>query len=89
MSVIADAFESSELRLYANCHVVSWDASERELEKIFEYLYATWTANLHQANCGMPDLDSSSDDANLAFIHAGDLEEFATEGSHQSVQPRR
>jgi hypothetical protein len=82
VSVIADAFESSEIRLYSNCHVVSWDASERELDKIFEYLYAMWTANPREAYREMPDLDSSSDDDNLAFIYAGDLEEFATEGAH-------
>ena len=33
ISVIADAMESSEIRLYSNCHVISWDASERELDK--------------------------------------------------------
>jgi len=29
-----------------------------------------------------PMYDSSSDDDNIAFIYAGDLEEFATEGAH-------
>ncbi len=82
ISVIVDAFESSELRLYADCHVVSWDASERELDKIFEYLYAMWTANPHEAHREIGGLDDSLDDANLAFIEAGDLAEFAIEDAH-------
>ena len=82
VSVIADAFESSEIRLYSNCHVVSWDASERELDKIFEYLYAMWTANPREAHREIGNLGDSLDDANLAFIEAGDLEEFAIEESH-------
>ena len=39
ISVIADAFESGELRLYATCHVVGWDADKQELE-VIEYLNA-------------------------------------------------
>jgi hypothetical protein len=77
ISVIADALESSEIRLYSNCHVVSWGASARELDKICEYLYAMWTANPHEARREIRNLDDSLDDANLAFIHAVDLEVFA------------
>ena len=83
ISVIADALESSEIRLYSNCHVMSWDASERELDKIYEYLYAMWTANPREARREIGDLDGPSEEANLAFIYAGNLdEEFETSGSH-------
>jgi hypothetical protein len=79
ISVIADALESSEIRLYSNCHVMSWDASEREVDKICGYLYAMWTANPGEARREMGDLDGSSEEANLAFIDASDLdEEFET-----------
>jgi hypothetical protein len=80
ISVIADAFESGEIRLYANCHVVGWDASERELKAVVEYLDA-WAADLRNSCSEMSDLDSSSDGRSRAFIVAGDLEEFAAEES--------
>ena len=71
ISVLADAFESGEIRLYANCHVVGWDADRKELKAILEYLDAAWSAQR------MPDADGSSDARPCAFIVAGDLEEFA------------
>jgi hypothetical protein len=77
ISVIADAFESGEIRLYADCHVVGWDASQKELKAIVEYLDAAWAADLRNRCSQMPDLDGSSDERSCAFIVAGDLEEFA------------
>jgi len=61
--MIADAFESGEIRLYADCHVVSWDAGQRELKRIREYLDAMWTANPQEVRREMCDFDSTSDDA--------------------------
>ncbi len=82
ISVIADAFESGEIRLYANCHVVSWDASRRELERICEYLDAMWTANPQEVRREMCELDSSSDDADREFLLAGDFEVLEAEIAH-------
>ena len=81
ISVIADAFESGEIRLYADCHVVGWDASKEELQAMVEYLDTTWAADLRNSRSEMPDLDGSSDERSYAFIIAGDLEEFTTEES--------
>ena len=40
ISVVADALETGEIRLYANRHVASWDASASELAQIREFLEA-------------------------------------------------
>jgi hypothetical protein len=40
LSVVADAFATGDLRLYATCHVASWDATEGELELIRRYVDA-------------------------------------------------
>jgi len=77
ISVIADAFESGEIRLYATCHVVGWDAGKQELQAIVDHLDAEWAADLGNGCSEMPDHDSSSDERSGAFIVAGDLEEFA------------
>jgi hypothetical protein len=49
ISVAADALKSGQIRLYANCHVVSWDASVAELARMRAYLDANWSANLQEA----------------------------------------
>jgi hypothetical protein len=77
ISVIADAFESGEIRLYADCHVVGWDASQEELRAIVEYLDAAWSADLRNSCGELLDLDGSSDESRRAFAVSGDLEEFA------------
>ncbi len=81
ISVIADAFETGEIRLYANCHVAAWGASKKELTAIVEYLDAAWAADLHKDRREMPDFDGASAGSDCAFIVAGDLEEFAAEDS--------
>jgi hypothetical protein len=57
ISVAADALQSGQIRLYANCHVVSWDASVTELARIRAHLDANWSANLQEACRGFCDLD--------------------------------
>jgi hypothetical protein len=79
ISVIADAFETGQIRLYANCHVVAWDASNKELKTIVEYLDASWAADRQKYCSEMPGLDEQQ--SSCAFIIAGDLEEFAAEDS--------
>ena len=77
ISVIADAFESGEIRLYAACHVVGWDAGKLELEAIVDHLDAAWAADLGSGCSHISGPDSPSDESSGAFIVAGDLEEFA------------
>lgn len=38
ISVVADALRTGEIRFYALCHVVSWEASEKELSEMVEQL---------------------------------------------------
>ena len=38
MSVVAAALHTGDIRLYASCHVASWEASEAELAQIREFL---------------------------------------------------
>jgi hypothetical protein len=40
-TVLADAMAGDPIRLYATCHLVSWDASDVELENIRRHLETT------------------------------------------------
>jgi hypothetical protein len=40
ISVVADALRTGEIRLYALCHVVGWEASEKEIFLLQECLEA-------------------------------------------------
>ena len=40
ISVVAEALQTLEIRLYANCHLTSWEASELELARIRQYMDA-------------------------------------------------
>jgi hypothetical protein len=42
ISVVAEALQTSEIRLYANCHLTSWDASGAELARMRQYLDVVW-----------------------------------------------
>jgi hypothetical protein len=72
ISVIADAIQSGDIRLYANCHIAGWDASAVEMEQIREFLDATWSENLQEA-CQEFSLDSLEDVTGVAFINTGAL----------------
>jgi hypothetical protein len=41
ISVIAAALDTGDIRLYASCHLASWEASDAELAQIREYLDST------------------------------------------------
>jgi hypothetical protein len=69
MSVVAEAFQTREIRLYAACHVVSWEASWAELEQIHDYLDAGWAWDLQEEARRQLDMESSAEIENLAFIH--------------------
>jgi hypothetical protein len=43
LSVVAEAIVTRQLRLYAQCHVASWDASDIELDKVHSHLDALWS----------------------------------------------
>ena len=38
MTVVIEAVLSGQIRLYSNCHLAAWDANERELDALLEYL---------------------------------------------------
>lgn len=78
ISVVADALKSGDIRLYASCHLASWDASEAELDQIREFLDTTWGENLREA-CRELSLDSVDDAENLAFIYTGVIDEVAVD----------
>ena len=49
VSVIAEALQTLEIRLYSECHLTSWEASELELAQIREYMYAESKEDLGEA----------------------------------------
>ena len=49
VSVIAEALQTLEIRLYAECHLASWEASEFELAQIREYVFAESNEDLEEA----------------------------------------
>lgn len=49
ISVVAEALQTLEMRLYANCHVTSWDASETELAHLRKCLDVVWNEQLPEA----------------------------------------
>jgi hypothetical protein len=53
ISVVAEGLQTLEMRLYANCHVTSWDASEAELAHLRQYLDVVWSEQAPEpAECG-------------------------------------
>jgi hypothetical protein len=47
-SVIADA-HGPDIRLYANCHLVSWDATDGDLQQLRSCLDTAFNAELQRA----------------------------------------
>jgi hypothetical protein len=43
LSVVAEAMLTWQMRLYAHCHVASWDASDIELDKLRSHLNTLWS----------------------------------------------
>jgi hypothetical protein len=43
LSIVAEAMLTRQMRLYAHCHVASWDASDVELDKVRSHLDALWS----------------------------------------------
>ncbi len=49
VSVIAEALQTLEIRLYAVCHLTSWEASELELAQIRKIMYTESNEDLGEA----------------------------------------
>ncbi len=59
LTVVAEALEVGQIRLYTSCHVASWDASAGEIKTMRDYVYATWGPELldmtSTVNLALPD----------------------------------
>lgn len=74
ISVVADALRTGEMRLYAACHVVSWEASEKEIFLLHEYLEAGWSEEMQDA-CRQIDLENSAA-SQPVFVHTEMMEQL-------------
>ncbi|HME41090.1 MAG TPA: hypothetical protein VKG63_19200 [Steroidobacteraceae bacterium] len=70
MSVVLDALQAGQIRLYASCHVAGWEASKAELEQIRDYL----------------DAGNSAEHENLAFVHTGMFDEIPIDAASPSAR---
>ncbi len=66
MAVVIEAVLSGQIRLYSNCHLAAWDASERELHALLEYLDTTGTETGREFEIG-----ESSEHKKPVFVHTG------------------
>src|SRR5664279_5937602 len=70
ISVVVEALQTLQIRLYADCHLTSWDASDAELAKMRVCLDAVWRENL-------PDesedyfLSDTQEGHGIAFVDTG------------------
>jgi hypothetical protein len=71
--VIADALATGSIRLYVDCHVMSWEGSRLELAAIRDYLDTVWGTGLHEACEEFFTLDQFLDSDSLSFIYTGVL----------------
>ena len=67
ISVVADALRTGEIRLYAACHVISWEASQKEIFLLHEYLEAGWSEEMQEA-CRQIDIENSAVDYQPVFV---------------------
>src|ERR1700683_5453359 len=74
ISVVADALRTGEIRLYAACHVVSWEASEKEIFLLHEYLEAGWSEEMQEA-CRQIDFENSAANQPV-FVHHKMMEQL-------------
>jgi len=83
ISVIADALRTGEIRLYAACHIVSWEASEKEIFLLHEYLEAGWSEEMQEA-CRQIDAENSSAEHPPVFVHTEMLEQLRLDESRRA-----
>ena len=65
---MSHALRTGEIRLYAPCHVVGWEASDKEIFLLHEYLEAGWSEEMQEA-CRQIDFENSADDREPVFVH--------------------
>ena len=75
ISVVADALRTGEIRLYAACHVISWEASQKEIFLLHEYLEAGWSEEMQEA-CRQIDIENSAVDYQPVFVHTEMMEQL-------------
>ncbi len=88
ISVISDALRTGEIRLYATCHPVSWEASEKEIFLLHEYLEAGWSEEMQEA-CRQLDFENSAESGDPVFVHTEMLEQLRTEDSTRQLRAAR
>ena len=66
-SVLEDALATGEIRLYANCHVTSWQGSAPELAAMRDYLDTVWGTGLQKSCPAFFELDRFLDGDSLSF----------------------
>jgi hypothetical protein len=84
MSVVADALRTGEIRLYAACHVASWEASEKEIFSLHEYLEAGWSEEMQEA-CRQIDFENSAA-SEPVFVHTEMMEQLRVEESSRRLR---
>jgi len=72
-SVLEDALATGEIRLYANCHVTSWQGSAPELAAMRDYLDTVWGTGLQKSCPAFFELDRFLNGDSLSFIYTGVL----------------
>jgi hypothetical protein len=82
ISVVAEALRTGEIRLYAGCHVVSWEASEKEIFLLHEYLEAGWSEEMQEA-CRQIDVENSAAEYPPVFVHTEMLEQLRLDESRR------
>ena len=70
------------MRLYAACHVVSWEASEKEIFLLHEYLEAGWSEEMQEA-CRQIDVENSAANYQPVFVHTEMVEQLRVDGSRR------
>jgi hypothetical protein len=73
ISVVADALRTGEIRLYAACHVISWEASQKEIFLLHEM----------QEACRQIDVENSSADHQPVFVHTEMMEQLRLDESRR------
>jgi hypothetical protein len=82
ISVVADALRTGEIRLYVPCHVISWEASEKEIFLLHEYLEAGWSEEMQEA-CRQIDVENSAADYEPVFVHTEMMEQIRLDESRR------
>jgi endogenous inhibitor of DNA gyrase (YacG/DUF329 family) len=75
ISVVSNALRTGEIRLYAICHAVGWEASDKEIFLLHEYLEAGWSEEM-QETCRQIDLENSAENQQPVFVHTEMMEQL-------------